>query len=138
VRGHLVIGILQGLVVGFGFFIFGVPSPVIWGVAAAVASLIPMIGTSLVIIPGILILLLAGSLVQAIGLLIWGIFAVGLIDDLLGPYLIERGIKIHPFLILLSALGGIALLGPVGFLAGPVILALLFALLDLYPTIVKQ
>ena len=75
---------------------------------------------------------------QAAGLIIWGMTAVGLIDNLLGPILIERGVKIHPFLILLSALGGLALFGPVGFLAGPVVLALLFALMDLYPSMVRS
>lgn len=137
VRGHLVIGILQGLMTGFGLFLFGVPSPVIWGFVAAIASLVPTIGTSLVLIPGIVFLVLSGSVGSAVGLIVWGVLAVGLIDNLLGPSLIERGIKIHPLLILLSALGGLSLFGPVGFLAGPVVLSLLFALLDIYPTMIR-
>lgn len=56
-----------------------------------------------------------------IGLLIWGICAVGLVDNFLGPILIERGVQIHPFIILLSVLGGIAFFGPIGFVAGPVV-----------------
>jgi len=138
VRGHIVIGVLQGLMTGIGLAIFGVPSPVIWGFVAAIASLVPTIGTTLVLIPGILFLFLSGSTGGAIGLIVWGILAVGLIDNLLGPVLIERGVKIHPLLILLSALGGLAFLGPVGFLAGPVVLALLFALLDMYPSMVRK
>jgi len=138
VRGHIVIGVLQGLMTGIGFAIFGVPSPVIWGFVAAIASLVPTIGTSLVLLPAVVFLFVTGSVGAGIGLIIWGVFAVGLIDNLLGPILIERGIKIHPFLILLSALGGLALFGPVGFLAGPVILSLLFALLDIYPAVARQ
>lgn len=137
VRGHLVIGVIQGILTGIGFYLFGIPSPVLWGTLAAVASLIPSIGTSLVIVPGILFLFYSGSMSSALGLLIWGGVAVGLIDNLLGPVLIKRGIHIHPLLILLSALGGVAFFGPIGFLAGPVALALLFALLDIYPDIVK-
>jgi predicted PurR-regulated permease PerM len=137
VRGHIIIGILQGTLSGVGFAIFGVPNPVLWAAVAAIASLVPTVGTGLVLIPAILFLFFFESLGAALGLLVWGALAVGLIDNLLGPILIQRGIKIHPFLILLSALGGVILLGPIGFLAGPVLLSLLFALLDLYPKIVS-
>jgi predicted PurR-regulated permease PerM len=68
----------------------------------------------------------------AVGLALWGALAVGLIDNLLGPKLISRGMPLHPLLILLSVLGGIGLFGLVGFILGPVILSLLFALLDIY------
>lgn len=138
VRGHLVIGLVQGVLSGVGFAIFGMPSPVLWGSIAAVASLAPTVGTSLVIIPAVLYLFITGHALAALGLLAWGILAVGLVDNLIGPILIERGVKIHPFLILLSALGGLSFFGPVGFLAGPVLLALLFALLDLYPAVVSD
>jgi len=137
VRGHLVIGIVQGSLVGLGFFLFGVPSPVIWGTIAAVASLVPTIGTSLVVIPGIIFVFISGGPLMALGLGLWGAIAVGLIDNLLGPMLINRGTHIHPFLILISALGGLAMFGPIGFLAGPVLLSLLFALLDIYPVIMR-
>jgi predicted PurR-regulated permease PerM len=81
---------------------------------------------------------LSGNISQSIGLLIWVVFAVGLIDNILAPYFINRGVKIHPFLILISVLGGISFFGPVGFIAGPVVLGLLFALLELYPVIMKN
>jgi predicted PurR-regulated permease PerM len=138
VRGNIIIGLIQGVLTGIGFYLFGVPSPALWGTVAAVASLIPSIGTSLVIVPGILFLFFGGDTQNALGLLIWGGVAVGLIDNFLGPVLIKRGIHIHPLLILLSALGGVAFFGPIGFLAGPVSLALLFALFDIYPDIVKS
>lgn len=138
VRGYIVIGIVQGFMTGIGLALFGVPNAVIWGFVAAIASFIPTIGTSLVLIPGILFLFISGSAAQATGLILWGTVAVGLIDNLLGPMLIERGVKIHPFLILISALGGLSYLGPVGFLAGPVLLSLLFALLDLYPSMIRK
>lgn len=138
IRGHLIIAVIQGLLTGLGFAIFGVPSPVIWGFVAAIASFIPSVGTGLVVAPAILFLFLTGNVFQAIGLLVWGIIVIGLVDNLLGPVLIERGIKIHPFLILISVLGGIELFGPVGFIAGPVVLALLVALLEIYPVMVER
>ncbi len=138
VRGSLIIGLIQGFLTGVGFYLFGVPSPALWGTVAAVASLIPSIGTSLILVPAILFLFFTGHTGNAAGLLVWGAVAVGLIDNLLGPLLIKRGIHIHSFLILLSALGGIAFFGPIGFLAGPVSLALLFALFDIYPDVIKD
>ena len=137
-RGQLMIGLIQGFLTGIGFWIFGVPHPVIWGSVAAVASLIPAIGTSIVNAPAVIYLFLVGQTFQAFGLLIWAVLAVGLVDNLLGPYLINRGVKIHPFLILISVLGGISFFGPVGFIAGPVVLSLLFALLELYPVIINS
>lgn len=137
VRGQLLIGLIQGVLTGFGFWIFGVSHPVIWGSVAAVASLIPAIGTSFVNIPAVIYLFATGQIYQGIGLAVWAILAVGLIDNLLGPYVMNRGVKIHPFLVLVSVLGGISFFGPIGFIAGPVVLSLLFALLELYPIIVN-
>ncbi len=132
--GTLVVSVIQGLLTGLGFFIFGIPGAVIWGAVAAVAALIPGVGTSLVLIPGIIYLFIVGEQTYALGLLLWGLLAVGLVDNFLGPYLINKGVRIHPFLILISVLGGLATFGPVGFVLGPLILALLFALLEIYRT----
>lgn len=137
IKGSLVIAIIQGVLAGLGMLIFGVPSPIIWGSTAMIAGLIPGIGTALVIIPAVLYLVFTGSTAAAIGLAIWGVVVVGLVDNFLAPNLINRGIKIHPMLILISVLGGIILFGPIGFLLGPLVLALFFALLDIYPLMVK-
>lgn len=137
-KGQLLVGLIQGTLTGIGFAIFGISNPVIWGSIAAIASLIPTIGTSIITAPAILYLLFTGNNLQAVGLLVWAAIAVGLVDNILGPYFIKRGVQIHPFLILISVLGGIGLFGPVGFIAGPVLLSLLFALLELYPIIMRQ
>lgn len=138
VKGSILVAVIQGLISGVGFYIFGIPSPVLWGSVTAVAALVPGLGTSLVVVPAILYLFFAGTLPQAIGLLIWGIVAVGFIDNILGPKFMERGIKIHPLIILLSALGGISFFGPIGFLLGPITLSFLFALLDIYRNIIVK
>jgi predicted PurR-regulated permease PerM len=132
--GTIVVSIIQGILTGFGFWIFGIPAPAVWGATASIAAFIPGIGTSLVIVPGILYLIIVGNYTYAIGLAIWGMVAVGLIDNILGPHLVNKGVHIHPFLILISVLGGLATFGPVGFVLGPLILALLFALLEIYRT----
>jgi len=132
--GTIVVAIVQGTLTGLGFWIFGIPAPTVWGSAASIASFIPGIGTSMVIIPGILYLIINGNYAYAVGLAIWGLLAVGLVDNFLGPHLVNRGIHIHPFLVLISVLGGLATFGPVGFVLGPLILASLFALLEIYRT----
>jgi predicted PurR-regulated permease PerM len=130
--GTVVVSLIQGLLTGIGFALFGIPAPAVWGSIAAVAAFIPGIGTSLVILPGVLYLGVFHGLAPAIGLMVWGIIAVGLVDNVLGPLLIKRGINVHPFIILVSVLGGLVVFGIIGFLLGPLILAFLFALLEIY------
>jgi len=103
-----------------------------------VAALIPGIGTALVLTPAILWLYFIGEMLLAGGLLLWGVTAVGLVDNFLGPKLVEKGTQLHPFLILLSILGGIGFFGPLGFLLGPLVLSMLFALLEIYFVIKKE
>lgn len=137
VKGSLTIALIQGAVTAIGFAIFGIPSAVLWGTVAAVAALIPAVGTSLVIIPAIIYLFVSGGIAQAIGLLIWGALAVGLIDNLLGPKLIGTGMRLHPLLVLLSVLGGIAFFGGIGIFLGPLTLSLLFAFIKIYSYLAK-
>ncbi|MDO8574379.1 MAG: AI-2E family transporter [bacterium] len=136
IRGYLIISSTQVLLAGVGFEIFGLPNAAFWGLTTMVAALVPIFGTSLVLLPAVLYLYLTGNTAAAIGLLIWALTAVGLIDNFLGPRLIGRSANIHPLFILMAVLGGVALFGPVGFLIGPISLALLFALLEIYPIVV--
>lgn len=138
IKGSLIVSVVQGLFAGIGFWVIGVPNPVIWGMVVTVSSLIPGVGTSLVTVPAIVYLFVAGELWQAVALAVWAAFGIGLIDNFLAPYVANRTTKIHPLLIMLAVLGGIAYFGPVGFILGPVMLAFLLALLDMYPMILKE
>jgi len=138
IKGSLVVGVVQGTLTGIGFAIFGVPNPALWGTFAVFAALIPGIGTSLVLVPGIIYLLVTGNFGPAIGLFIWGVVAVGLIDNFLGPKLVGGGVHIHQFLILLSVIGGLSFFGPIGFILGPLVISLLFALLEIYKTAILK
>lgn len=137
VKGSLTIALIQGVLTAVGFTIFGVPSGVLWGTVAAIAALIPAVGTSLVIIPAVIYLFVIGNVFQAIGLLVWGTLAVGLIDNLLGPKLMGDRMRLHPLLVLLSVLGGIAFFGPIGIFLGPLTLSLLFAFIKIYSYLAK-
>ncbi|MFA6414810.1 MAG: AI-2E family transporter [Candidatus Paceibacterota bacterium] len=138
IRGSLMIAILQGILTGIGFAFSGIPNSILWGVVAAFSALIPGIGTSLVLAPGVAYLFLIGATTPAIGLLIWSVVAVGLIDNFLGPRLVGRGLQLHPLLVLLSVFGGLAFFGPAGIFLGPLCTSLLFALLSIYQHIRKQ
>jgi predicted PurR-regulated permease PerM len=132
IRGTLLVAIMQGILASIGFTIFGLPKAALWGSVAAISALIPGLGTSIVLIPAVIFMFLSGHTAGAIGLLIWSVLAVGLIDNFLGPKLMSRKSDVHPFFILISVLGGIHVLGPIGFLAGPIVLSFFFALLDIY------
>jgi len=132
VRGTLVVALVMGLVIGFGFFLFGIPDPTFWGALVVIASIIPIVGTWLVVVPAIGYLLLTGQTVLGVCLIVWSIIFVNVIYSVLSPQLMRRGVNLHPYLILLGVLGGIGAFGPVGFLIGPLVLALLFSLLKIY------
>lgn len=138
IKGSLVIAVIQGFLAWIGLTIFGVPNPALLGSAAAITSLIPGVGTALVMVPSVIYLFLVGSNGHAIGLLIWQITFVGLVDNILSPMLIRRGIKVHPFLILISVMGGLIFFGPIGFLLGPLVLCLLFAMIEIYKFLVDS
>ncbi len=138
VGGSLIVALIQGLLAGVGFAIFGVPHPSIWGALAVLAALIPTVGTALVTLPAVIYLAFLGNTGAMIGLLVWSMVIVAGIDNILRPKLIERGIKIHPLIILLSVLGGIALFGPIGFLTGPIVMSLLSELFSIYQQLVVK
>ena len=113
-RGYLLISVIQGLLMSFGLWLFGVPNAALWGVVAAVASLIPMIGTAFVSVPAIIFLFITGNIASAFGLLVWSLAVVSSIDNLLNPIVISNKINIHPLFVLFFSIRGISLLGPCG------------------------
>jgi len=130
--GYLFIGFVQGVLLGVGLFIFGVPNAALLGVIAAVASLVPMVGTGLVALPVILFLFYTGDTFSAVGFAIWAGILVGTVDEVLRPIVIGKQLDISPLLVLFSVLGGLVVLGPLGVLIGPLSVSLLHALLSIY------
>jgi predicted PurR-regulated permease PerM len=134
-KGNLAIGLIQGVLTGIGFAIFGVPNAVLWGGVAAIAAFLPGIGTALVITPAIIFLFLIGNTFGGVGLLVWGVTAVGLIDNFLGPKLVGHGMQLHPLAVFIAVLGGMAFFGPLGFLLGPLTMSVCMALIDIYASL---
>lgn len=136
--GTVSVAILQGIMTAVGLTIFGFDRAILWGCIAAIGALVPGVGTMIVFVPAVIFLIYTGMHTAALLLTLWGALAVGLIDNLIGPYVMSRGNNVHPFLILLSVLGGLALFGPIGFILGPVTLSLFLVLLELYHEHVKR
>jgi predicted PurR-regulated permease PerM len=131
VYGGLVVAAVQGGLVGLALWVFGIPSPVLWGAVAAFFALLPLVGTAIVWVPAALYLLAVGHYVQAIILIVWGAGVVGTIDNFLRPYLISGRVQMHTLLIFFSVFGGVTVFGFLGLFVGPVILAITTTLLGM-------
>jgi predicted PurR-regulated permease PerM len=136
--GTLLLAIIQGSLVAIGFTLFGIDRAILWGSLASVGALVPGVGTTIVTLPAIIYLFVVGNTFSAVGLLLWSVMLVGLIDNILGPNLIARKNNMHPLIILISVLGGLGLFGPIGFIVGPVIVTLFLVLLELYSQYIVQ
>lgn len=121
--GIVLVALAQGALCGIGFAVAGVNQPAFWGMLATLVAPIPVVGTALVWGPLCISLWFSGKTMAAIGLALWGTLAVAGVDNVLRPFFLRQGIR-APFLVLILAiLCGLSSFGPVGLIAGPVILA---------------
>jgi predicted PurR-regulated permease PerM len=122
--------LIQGALVGIGFLIVQLPSPIVFGVVAALLSLLPFGGTAIVWIPAVIILAAQDRWVAAIFMLVWGALLVSLIDNFLKPMLISGRAEVATLTVFIGVLGGVTAFGAIGLFLGPVLLALAIALLQ--------
>ncbi len=132
VKGDLLVALLQGALGGLIFWALGIGAPLLWAVVMAFLSLLPVVGAALVWLPVALYLLATGALWQGLGLIAYGALVIGLVDNLLRPILVGKDTKMPDYVVLISTLGGIATLGPNGFIIGPVIAAMFIAAWDIF------
>ena len=129
--GQVIVGLLQGLLVGVGFFLFGVPNALLMTFLAALAGIFPIIGTGIIWIPVVIYLIVANGTGAAIGVGIFGLLSAGL-DNMLKPIIVSRRTQMHSSLILFGMIGGLFLFGVIGFILGPLILAYLLIIIEVY------
>ena len=129
VYGTGVTAIVQGILIGIGFAVAGLPSPIVFGVLAALFALVPMAGTPVVWVPAVVALALQQRYVAAVALLAWGGFVVT-IDNFLRPWLVSGRAQVSTLTVFIGVLGGVAAFGPIGIFLGPLVLALAIALID--------
>jgi predicted PurR-regulated permease PerM len=131
VYGGIAVGLAQGSLTALAFWMLGLSSPVVWGIAASLASLVPVVGTAIVWIPGAVVLLFGGHWIKALILIGWGVAVVGQIDAVLRPYVVSGRAKIHNLLIFFALLGGVKAFGVMGVFIGPVIVSVTIVVLDM-------
>lgn len=128
----IVVPVLQGILAGAGFMLFGVPSALVWGTAVILAATVPILGSPLGWMPAVVYLFFRGETGPAIGLLVYCLVVVSGSDNVVKPLLLKGTANIHPMLGFLSILGGVFAFGVFGFLIGPVVLSLVLSAIRIY------
>ena len=130
--GTVIVAVAQGTLGGVGFLIFGLPQPAFWGTVMIPASVIPVVGSTIIWGPAAVYLLFTGHITAGVGLIIWGGVVVSVIDNVLKPILMKGSSETPSIFILFSILGGLTYFGMIGFILGPLILSFLLSLLRIY------
>jgi predicted PurR-regulated permease PerM len=130
VYGNLLIACLQGGLTGLAFWMLGLNSPILWAGVTGLCALLPVIGTGFVLAPAIAMLAFSGHVMKAVILLVWGLFIVHPVDNVIRPYLIGGRAKLPTLFVFFALLGGLWSFGPKGAILGPLILAVAAALFD--------
>ena len=131
VKGNVLVAAAQGALGGIAFWFLGVHAPMLWAVVMGFLSLLPAVGAALIWVPVVLYLLAVGQIWQGIGLALFGVFVIGLIDNVLRPILVGQDTQLPDYVVLISTVGGIALIGINGFVVGPLIAAMFVAVWQL-------
>lgn len=138
VKGNVVVALIQGALGALAFWVLDVPGPVLWGAFMALLSLLPAVGAALVWGPVALYKLFTGDLVGGIGLTVWGVLVIGLVDNVLRPILVGRDTRLPDYVVLVATVGGISLFGLNGFVIGPVIAAMFLVCWNLLTEVRQQ
>jgi predicted PurR-regulated permease PerM len=136
-KGTVVIGFIQGTIAGIAFAIAGVVSPILWTIVMIILGVIPAVGAGLVIFPVAIVMLLLGNIWEGVFLLIIGVF-VSTIDNVLRPKLVGKDTQMHSLAVFFATIGGLKLFGLIGFIVGPIVVALMIAMWKIYALEFKE
>ncbi len=123
IRSTLVVAMVQGALTGVLLAVAGLPSPVFWGVVATVLAVVPVFGTALVYVPAGLIVLAEGHTVKGLLIIAAGLVLISSVDNILRPVLISGSSRMNSLLVVVGVLGGVASFGLLGFILGPLVMA---------------
>jgi predicted PurR-regulated permease PerM len=124
VLGIVAVALTQAFLVGFGFWLFGVPQPALWALVASACSVIPIGGAALVWLPGAIYLLATHHTLPGVLLLAWGAGVVSMSDNFVRPWVLSGRVNLPPFLLFIALLGGVQVFGPIGIFLGPLVLSI--------------
>jgi len=123
---------IQAAVALVGYLIARVPNPFFFAIVTLIVALVPAVGAGSVVLAAAAIMYLGGHSYAALFLVLWGILAVGLIDNVVKPFLIRGGIELHGAVVFFALLGGLAYFGPVGLVAGPLVVSFFLAVIRMW------
>jgi predicted PurR-regulated permease PerM len=129
--GQLITGIIQGTILGIGLFVFKVPNAFLLSLVGVIAGILPLVGPSIVGVPVAISFFLAGSPVSAIGILLFTVIS-SFSEQFFRPIFVSKRTKLHPALVLIGMIGGFFFLGILGLVVGPLILAYLAIIIEIY------
>jgi predicted PurR-regulated permease PerM len=129
--GGLAVAATQGLLTSLAFWFLGLSSPFLWGMAAAIFSFVPFVGSATIWLPASIILIVSGHWIKGLIMLGWGAGVIGMADNIIRPYVISGQVNFHPLHIFIALLGGVQAFGILGLFVGPVILAIAQVLFNL-------
>ncbi len=132
INGQIVAGLLQGVLAGIGFLVFGVPNALILTVVSVVLGIIPLVGPGLVYLPITIYLYLYSSPVAALIYLVYNMAIVSSIDNLIRAHLVSRKTQLSQVVVLVGMIGGLLIFGILGLILGPLIIAYFITLLKAY------
>ncbi len=132
VRGNVLIAITQGALGAGMLWLLGVQGPLLWGAVMGIVSMVPLVGAALLWAPIAIYFMLTGAIWKGVALVLFGVVALGLVDNILRPLLIGQDTRMADYIVLISTLGGIAIFGINGFVIGPLVAALFIASWDLF------
>jgi predicted PurR-regulated permease PerM len=132
VGAGLMVAAAQGVIAGIAFWLLGFNGPVMWGVATAFCSLVPVVGSALVFVPATLWLFLSGDVARGVILAIVAAFGVGMVDNVLRPLLLSGRTSASGLVVFLGLLGGASAFGFIGLVLGPIILVTAGSLLTAF------
>ncbi|MCE5312277.1 MAG: AI-2E family transporter [Nitrospiraceae bacterium] len=133
--GSVIVAMVQGVLGGVAYWLLGVPSPVLWGMLTSIAAFLPLVGAFVVWGPVAAYLFIQSGPVYGIIMVVTGVFAISMMDNLLRPLLIGGRTRMPVLVIFFSVLGGIKLFGLIGFIAGPLVIALFMSIVNMFRNI---
>jgi predicted PurR-regulated permease PerM len=137
--GNILVGAIQGLVAGIGFYIFGFNAPILWGIMTFFFSFVPMLGTAIIWFPAASYLIINSfansdptGIWKGVAFMLYGSLIISTIDNFIRPKLVSNKAKIHPLFVLIGIIGGIAVFNTAGIIIGPLIVGVFITIFDLF------
>lgn len=138
VRGTLSIVLIRSLCIWIALTAFGIPNAPLLSSLGGIAGAIPGLGTAFAFVGAAAYLYLQGNQLGALGIALYGIIAIILVDNLLTSYFFGKGLDVSPVFVLFAILGGILFFGPLGFILGPLVLSIFLAVIRVYGSVEYQ